>query len=148
MATSEQGFTLHPQLAADCITVTDLPLCRVLLLNDSRFPWLVLVPRRANITEAYQLNADEQTVLWQEVTGCGEALMGHHGGDKLNIGALGNIVPQLHVHVIVRFQNDAAWPGPVWGVGKAEAHAPAKLATLVQRYAKLLSAADQEKANS
>ena len=110
-------FTLHPQLAADCHVVADLGLCRVLLLDDSRFPWLVLVPRRADIREVYQLPLPEQRQLWEEVTALGAALMAATGGFKLNIGALGNLVPQLHVHVIVRSESDAAWPGPVWGVG-------------------------------
>lgn len=117
---SEQGFDLHPRLAADTVVVGDLPLCRVLRMNDARFVWLILVPRRADIVEAYELSADEQTTLWREASRVGKALMAHARGDKLNIAALGNQVPQLHIHVIARHQGDAAWPGPVWGVGAAQ----------------------------
>lgn len=111
------SFVLHPRLAADTLHVGDLPLCRVLRMNDARFAWLVLVPQRADIVEAYELPAAEQAMLWREATDVGRALMAHTGGDKLNIAALGNQVPQLHIHVIARKQGDAAWPGPVWGVG-------------------------------
>lgn len=114
------SFELHPQLAADTILVGDLPLCRVLRMNDARFAWLILVPRRADIVEAYELSADDQSTLWQEATQVGQALMAHQCADKLNIAALGNQVPQLHIHVIARTKDDAAWPGPVWGVGQAE----------------------------
>lgn len=119
------SFALHPRLAADSLVLGDLPLCRVLLMNDARYPWLVLVPRRADIREVYQLTAPEQALLWQEVTDAGQQLMSATQGHKLNIAALGNQVPQLHVHVISRQSNDAAWPGPVWGVGTAQAYPPA-----------------------
>lgn len=114
------SFALDPRLAADTVVIGDLPLCRVLRMNDARFAWLILVPRRAEIVEAYGLPAAEQASLWQEATQVGQALMAHAGGDKLNIAALGNQVPQLHLHVIARKRDDAAWPGPVWGVGMAE----------------------------
>lgn len=108
-------FELHPQLAADSHPVGDLALCRVLLMNDANYPWLILVPRRPAIREVYELPADEQSLLWEEVSRVGEAMMAAFKGHKLNIGALGNMVPQLHVHVLVRQQTDLAWPGPVWG---------------------------------
>ena len=108
-------FELHRQLAADTIAVGDLELCRVLLMNDVNYPWLILVPRRAEIREAYELREEEQVLLWQEVTAVGQGMMQTLNGHKLNIGALGNMVPQLHVHLIVRQPDDAAWPGPVWG---------------------------------
>lgn len=113
------SFHLHPQLAADCTLIGDLPLCRALLLNDSRYPWVVLVPRRAEIREIYELEPDDQRQLLKESSQLGEAMMKLFDGTKLNIGALGNMVPQLHVHHIVRFEHDPAWPGPVWG------HSPA-----------------------
>lgn len=117
---AETDFTLHERLAADTHVVGDLALCRVLLMNDARFPWLILVPRRDALREVYELASEDQALLWSEATQLGELLMHGFSGNKLNIATLGNQVPQLHVHVIVRHQDDAAWPGPVWGVGKAE----------------------------
>lgn len=97
----------------------DLPLCQVLLLPDTRYPWFILVPRREHITEIYQLNQDDQDRLIRESSEFGAAIMTAYQGNKLNIGALGNMVPQLHIHHIVRMTDDAAWPGAVWGVGEA-----------------------------
>lgn len=108
-------FSLHPQLARDCLDVGDLALCRLLLLNDSRYPWLVLVPRRAGITELFELAPDDRSLLMEEACHVGEQLLRLCGGDKLNVGALGNLVPQLHVHLVSRSVGDPAWPGPVWG---------------------------------
>ena len=108
-------FTLHPTLAKDSVILGDLPLCRVLLIKDRQYPWLVLVPRRGDVREIYQLCAEDQQQLWSESAQLGEELMRVFKGDKLNIGALGNMVPQLHVHHIVRYVEDVAWPAPVWG---------------------------------
>ena len=105
----------------------ELPLSRLLLLNDSRYPWFVLVPRREAITEIYQLDEAEQQQLLRESSQLGQFLMESFNGDKLNIGALGNLVPQLHVHHIVRYKDDEAWPGPVWGVGVSEPYTGAEL---------------------
>ncbi|MBF8222932.1 HIT domain-containing protein [Halomonas sp. 328] len=113
-------LTLDPRLEADTLPVTELGLCQVRLMNDARYPWLVLVPRRIGVKEVYQLSAQEQARLWQEATALGEGLMRTLNGDKLNLATLGNMVPQLHLHVIVRFEEDAAWPAPVWGQGQAE----------------------------
>ncbi|AVV33918.1 MULTISPECIES: HIT domain-containing protein [Cobetia] len=124
-------FSLHPQLDADTHFVADLPLCTVRLMNDARYPWLVLIPRRDAIREIYELDSSAQQQLWQETTQLGELLMTVSGGEKLNIGALGNMVPQLHMHVIARRSDDAAWPGPVWGVGTAEPHDSEALTVLV-----------------
>ncbi|HZY34617.1 MAG TPA: HIT family protein [Rhodanobacter sp.] len=115
------GFALDPRLAADTRPVASLPLCDVLLMNDARYPWLILVPRRAGLVEITDLYADEQAVLWQEVNRAVAALRAAAPCDKLNLGALGNIVRQLHVHVVARVEGDAAWPGPVWGHGQAAA---------------------------
>lgn len=123
------AFALHPQLAADTIEVGSHPLCKVLLMNDSQYPWLILVPQRPDIREVYQLSESDQQQLWQEVTASGKALMDLHQGFKLNIGALGNMVPQLHIHVIARQTNDPAWPGPIWGVKPAKAYSEDQLAT-------------------
>ncbi len=113
------AFVLHPRLAADCLPVGDLELCQVLLMNDSRYPWLILVPRVADIREVFELTSAAQAQLWREVTATGQNLLAASGSTKLNIGALGNLVPQLHVHVIGRRADDAAWPAPVWGLGVA-----------------------------
>lgn len=108
-------FQLHPQLAADTITLGKLSLCQVLLMNDSQYPWLILVPQRADIEEIYQLNQQDRQQLELESTSIATLLMEHFQGDKFNVAALGNVVSQLHIHHIVRFKNDAAWPKPVWG---------------------------------
>jgi len=116
------NFALHPRLAADTLPIGDLPLCRVLLLNDRRFAWMVLVPRRANAVEIHELAPKDRAALIEEVAAAGAALKNYCGADKINIGALGNIVSQLHVHVVARFAADPAWPGPVWGFGAAVAY--------------------------
>jgi diadenosine tetraphosphate (Ap4A) HIT family hydrolase len=112
-------FSLHPQLQKDGIVMGDFPLSRLLLLNDARYPWFVLVPRRPKITEIYQLSEADQLQLLRESSQLSRFLMEGFNGDKLNIGALGNLVPHLHIHHIVRYRSDEAWPGPVWGVGTA-----------------------------
>ncbi|APX94485.1 histidine triad protein [Halomonas sp. 1513] len=113
-------LTLDPRLEADTYPVTELPLSRVLLMNDARFAWLVLVPRRNGACEVSDLSEADQAQLWREATRLGSELKSALGGDKLNIAALGNVVSQLHVHVIVRHRDDAAWPAPVWGHGEAQ----------------------------
>ena len=125
------GFALDPRLAADTRPVASLPLCDVLLMNDARYPWLILVPRRAGLVEVADLHDDEQAVLWQEVDRAAAALRAVAPCDKLNLGALGNIVRQLHVHVVARVEGDAAWPGPVWGHGQAAAYDGKQLGTLL-----------------
>jgi diadenosine tetraphosphate (Ap4A) HIT family hydrolase len=108
-------WSLHPQLAKDTIHIGDLPLSRVLLINDANYPWLLLVPRRIGVSEMIDLDEVEQAQLWTEIARTGRALKTVTECDKLNIAALGNVVPQLHVHVIARRAGDAAWPKPVWG---------------------------------
>ena len=125
---SGRDFSLDPRLAADSCAIATLPLCEVRLMNDARYPWLILVPRQAGLVEITDLAAAEQTRLWQEVNQASTALRAVAPCDKLNLGALGNIVRQLHVHVIARCIGDAAWPGPVWGYGAALAYAEARLA--------------------
>lgn len=111
-------FRLHPRLEADTHPLTDLVLCRVRLMDDARFPWLILVPRRAGISEVHELTQEDQTNLWREATSLGQGMKAALDGDKLNLATLGNQVPQLHVHVILRRKSDAAWPAPVWGFGE------------------------------
>ncbi|EIL94945.1 MULTISPECIES: HIT domain-containing protein [Rhodanobacter] len=128
---SAADFILDPRLAADTHPVTSLPLCDILLMDDARYPWLILVPRRAGLVEVGDLGSHEQALLWQEVARAGAALRAVAPFDKLNLGALGNIVRQLHVHVVGRRDGDAAWPGPVWGNGKAEAYEAATRTALI-----------------
>ena len=122
------GFELHPRLQADCHGIGDLALCRVLLFDDSRYPWIVLVPRRAGLREIYDLDGPQRVQLFEEVARVGERLMQACPGNKLNLGALGNLVPQLHLHLVVRSLDDPAWPGPVWGHSPAQPYAAPALA--------------------
>ena len=121
------AFELDARLATDTHLVGDLELSRVLLMNDARFPWLILVPRRAGMHDLIDLAPAEQHVLLDEIGRCSTALRSMNNPDKLNIAALGNVVAQLHVHVIARHLHDAAWPRPVWGVGEREAYAAGAL---------------------
>ena len=112
-------FTLHERLKADTREVTRLHLCRVLLMNDRSFPWLILVPEREHIREIHELVEKDRQMLMEEIA-LSSRIIGHlYKPDKINVGALGNLVPQLHIHVIGRFRSDRAWPGPVWGSGQA-----------------------------
>ncbi len=106
---------LHPQLAQDCIPLGRSPLCRLLLMNDHNYPWYILVPDSDGIREIHQLEPDDRARLLHESCVLAEFLLAEYDGDKLNVAALGNQVPQLHLHHIVRFVGDPAWPGPVWG---------------------------------
>ena len=135
---SAQGFVLDPQLDNDTHEVGRLDLCRVLLMNDARFPWLILVPERAGIAEVIELSATDRAQLWSEVERASEALKAIYAPDKLNIGALGNMVRQLHVHVVARFASDVAWPKPVWGSGQPVPYQPHQAGILVGRLVKAL----------
>jgi diadenosine tetraphosphate (Ap4A) HIT family hydrolase len=115
---SSTAFALDPRLAADTHRVGDLALSRVLLFDDARFPWLVLVPRQPGLRDLIDLPHDDQHLLLDEVNRCARVLHALDKPDKLNIAALGNVVAQLHVHVIARYARDAAWPRPVWNVGE------------------------------
>lgn len=130
-------FTLDPRLAADTRLLASLPLCDVRLMDDARYGWLVLVPRRDGLVEIADLDEGEQATLWHEVNRAGAALRATMPCDKLNLGALGNIVRQLHVHVVARREGDAGWPGPVWGHGQRE---PCAEAVLHERMAVLRQA--------
>ncbi len=110
-----QPFALHAKLEADTVALGNSRLCEVRLMNDNHWPWVLLVPRVAEIREIYQLPRDQQLRLAEESSLLGEGMMKAFEGDKLNVAALGNMVPQLHLHHIVRFEGDPAWPGPVWG---------------------------------
>lgn len=130
-------FVLHERLAADTVALDDWPLCRVLLMNDANYPWLILVPRRPDLKEIHDLGKDDRAQLTEEICRASLALLSRFTPDKINVGALGNLVPQLHVHVIARFTTDPAWPGPVWG---KQPPVPYELAALQERVAALKEA--------
>ena len=123
-AAADAGFQLDARLAADTLFVAEWTLCRVLLMDDAQFPWLVLVPRREGLAELDDLAERDRAQLMREITRAMKVLRGVVECDKLNVGALGNIVRQLHVHVVARREGDAAWPGPVWGHGPAHHYLP------------------------
>jgi len=124
-------FTLHPALERDTVLVTRLALCRILLMRDRRFPWLILVPERDGVREIAELTPADRGTLIEEIALASEALARLFQPDKLNVGALGNVVPQLHVHVVARFAADSAWPGPVWGSGAADPYEQTEIDNLV-----------------
>lgn len=126
-------FALDPRLQQDTLPIGDFPLCRLLLSNDSNYPWFILVPRREDISEIFQLGVADQQQLWQETTALAEMLKDSFDADKLNVAALGNVVSQLHVHVIVRKREDAAWPAPVWGKHPAKPYSAEQIATIRER---------------
>lgn len=116
---AKPAFVLHPQLARDTVLLGELVLCRVLIVNDANYPWLMLVPRRADIVEIIDLDEVERAQLMTEIALVGGTLKQVTQCDKLNVAALGNVVPQLHVHLIARRKTDVAWPKPVWGAAQA-----------------------------
>jgi len=121
-------WELHPQLAADTVPVGDLALSRLLVNRDANYPWLVLVPRRAGMTEIVDLEPADRRQLFDEITLVGQVLRAVTACDKLNVAAIGNVVSQLHVHIVARRRTDASWPRPVWGAVPARAYDPAELA--------------------
>ena len=125
-------FVLDTRLAADSVLIADGPLSQIRLMNDDRFPWVVLVPRVPNASEWIDLDGAQQRLLLAEINQISQHLKHKPNVSKINIGALGNIVRQLHVHLIGRNENDAAWPGPVWGSGKAQRFDPEVLAQRVE----------------
>jgi len=124
-------FVLHPRLAADTAVIADWSLSRVLLMNDKRFPWIVLVPRRVGLGDIFELDESARTHLMGEISRVGENLKAwantRQGCDRINVGQIGNMVPQLHIHVVARTRTDAAWPGTVWAAGPAAPYAAAEL---------------------
>lgn len=124
---------LHQQLQQDCIYLGKLDLCQLLLMNDSQYPWCILVPDRDNIKEIHELTTDEQILLVRESSLLASGMMEAYSGDKMNIAALGNVVPQLHIHHIVRFRSDPAWPAPIWGKFPAQPYSDEVLKTTVNK---------------
>ncbi|MBS3798358.1 HIT domain-containing protein [Pseudoalteromonas sp. BDTF-M6] len=125
-------FSLAPELQKDCIELADWPLCKLLLMNDSQYPWFILVPRKEGVTEIIDLSEQEQLMLMQESAQLSKLLQSVFNPDKLNIAALGNMVPQLHIHHIARFRSDIAWPKPVWGLHPAVPYTEQQIAELKQ----------------
>ena len=126
----QPSFLLHPQLVQDTIELVDFPLCKLLLCNDSTYPWFILVPKVANISEIYQLDWQQQQQLLNESSLVSELLMQVFAGDKMNVAALGNVVEQLHVHHVVRFKTDPQWPKPIWGQQAAKPYSVIELTAL------------------
>jgi diadenosine tetraphosphate (Ap4A) HIT family hydrolase len=119
------GWTLDPRIEVDTVAIGDLALCRLRLMNDASYPWVLLVPRRTGAVEIAELDADDRTQLMDEIVAVSRALKTITGCDKINVASLGNVVPQLHVHVIARSQGDAAWPKAVWGAVPARPYTAA-----------------------
>ncbi len=126
-------FQLHPQLDNDCIHLGKLRLCRVLLMNESRYPWLILVPERSGMTELFELAEADQLQLIRESCVIAHHLKRAFAADKLNVAAIGNLVPQLHVHHVVRYRTDPAWPAPVWGRLPPEPYQPNALESCLDK---------------
>lgn len=126
-------FEMDERLVKDTVPLYSSKLCHVLLMNDRRYPWLVLVPHCAQVSEVFELSAEQQQQLWQETTQLAEVLKTVFQADKMNIATLGNVVKQLHIHVVVRMQNDAAWPDPVWGKGVAQPYTAVGLQDIGER---------------
>ncbi|MGR8981360.1 MAG: HIT domain-containing protein [Gammaproteobacteria bacterium] len=120
-------FQLHPRLKQDGIEIGRLELCRLLMMNDSLYPWFILVPERADVTEIYQLNKSDRLLLAEESSFVAENLAQLYRADKMNIAAIGNMVPQLHIHHIVRYKTDKAWPAPVWGKFESVPYTPQQI---------------------
>ena len=131
--------TIHPQLMQDCLLLGKFTLCHLLLMRDDNYPWCILVPDREDISEIYQLCEDDQQQLLRESSLLSIAMEAAFSPDKLNIAALGNVVPQLHLHHIARYRTDAAWPAPVWGRVPAKPYLEYELAAVVNSLTSLLT---------
>jgi len=132
-------FELHPRLNEDCITIGRFELCQLLLMNDSNYPWFILVPRREGVREIFELSVADQSQLLWESSSLSRSVADHFSADKINVAALGNMVPQLHIHHIVRYQSDPAWPAPVWGYAPAEPYSKQALDAVVATVQSLMS---------
>jgi len=137
-------FEMDTRLQQDCLVLGDFPLCRLLLSKDANYPWFILVPRRAGVSEVFDLSQEDQAQLFKETTDLAQALKGEFKADKMNVATLGNVVSQLHMHVIVRPHGDVAWPAPVWGRVPAGEYAPGQVDAIRQRLRTLLDNDYQE----
>lgn len=129
-----ENFVLHTQLANDSVWIADWPLCQLRLINDSNYPWFILVPRRANIRDVIDLSDEDQSQLWLESAKLSRLMRQKFSPEKLNLAALGNMVPQLHLHHIARFTTDVAWPAPVWGKVERVPYNESELAQLLNEW--------------
>lgn len=132
-------FALHQRLQADTLFVARLDLCQVLLMNDASFPWLILVPERADIREIHELTVSDRGLLIEEIALASRVLEALYRPNKINVGALGNQVPQLHIHVIARYRDDRAWPGPVWGAVSPQPYSETELRATAHRLERVFS---------
>lgn len=132
-------FELNQVLEQDSRPIVIWPLCQVRLINDNRFPWLILVPARPDLREFHDVASDEQPPFLSEINRASQVLKQITSADKINVASLGNQVAQLHIHVIARFQTDAAWPAPAWGVGQAVPYEPAEADRLISDFLMLSS---------
>lgn len=132
-------FTLHQQLEKDCIELGQFDLCTVLLMNDSNYPWFILVPEREGIKEIYELSDDDQLQLIKESNFLSKILKKYFYADKINIAALGNVVPQLHLHHIARYSDDICWPAPVWGARPAIEYTEDQLDKILDVFSKAMA---------
>ena len=132
-------FQLHERLAADCVPVTTGPLSQILLMKDANFPWLVLVPQRPGLRDFHDLEPDDLALATREIVAASRVFEDSLRPDKINVAALGNQVPQLHVHVIARFHDDPAWPKPVWGVLPPKEYEPETLAAQIEAFRSALA---------
>ncbi len=136
------AFELHSRLANDTYYLGDFPLCALLLSKDANYPWYILVPKQSNITEAFQLAALDQQQLQYESLHLSQALSNAFNADKMNIAALGNVVPQLHLHHIVRYKTDPTWPQPIWGNAEPQPYNDITLRERIEKTSQLLSNSD------
>ena len=126
-------INIHPQLQNDCIHIGHFPLCQLLLAKDANYPWFILVPNRNDISEIYQLSHDDQIQLISESSYFAEVLTNNFNADKINIGALGNVVPQLHIHHIARYRDDVAWPAPIWNHSSPKDYTEAQVTNIIDK---------------
>jgi len=136
-------FQLHPRLEQDCIAIGRFELCRLLMMNDSQYPWFILVPERTDLREIYQLSKADRQLLTEESSYLAENLALIFKADKMNIAAIGNMVPQLHIHHIVRYQTDKAWPAPIWGKFDAVPYTEQQIAEILAQTKEQLRLQDQ-----
>lgn len=140
-------FELDHRLQNDCVEIGSLMLCKILLMKDANYPWLILVPQRQGITEIFELDAEDQEQLVWESSFVASRVMALFGGDKMNIAALGNVVSQLHIHHVVRKKVDPAWPNPVWGAVPAKAYKPRDLSQRLESLREALATSTFRPAN-
>ena len=132
------SFQLHPKLEADTHLISSTAQCQILLMDDARYPWIILVPQVTEIRELYELDEQQQQQVYRTILRVSKGLAQYTNAEKMNVATLGNQVPQLHIHIIARFERDAAWPAPVWGVGNAEPYTPQQLEQTLKDLATVL----------